>query len=1061
MKINKLYRLFTTVCFTLFYSIAIAQNGTDVTATVVDEQGNPISGVDVFNAKGEKASSDVNGQFKIKLLDDESVVLEKKGYESAIINMFDLTDTITMETSPFLASEDDEIKMGVATKYRRDIVGAVSSINTEDRLTYDNTQFVRNYINGLMLGVRGSENIRGIGNAIFVIDGVIGRDPNILNMEEVDQITVLKDANSVALYGSQGKNGVIVINTKRGKANKKEVNVNILSGYSAPISLPNYLSSAAYMTLFNEASLNDGVQATNLPFSTELIANTRSGINKFKYPDLDLYSPEFVQPFVGFTNVITEFSGGNDKNQYYVNLGWNRTEEWVNINDDINAGTNRFNVRGNIDFKINDWISSSLDGIAVISTNKSSRADILDVATTLKPNEFSPFLPVDLIDTSDPIVAGQLLAARRFNGMILGTSLQQGLRFLGNTDGDNNSFNPLSAQRSPIALAIAGGYEDTVFRSIQFNNTINFDLDRITKGLSAKTYISFDFYDSYNLTIRNQFKTYVPAWEGNRITNFGIDNTDPLNPIADNSRIFGEDVKDQTENLTPNGFLSRFGFYGLINYDTTFAKDHSLNTTLLGYYNSQRQNDVIQTDVDAHLGFQMAYDYKKKLFIDFTGTYTNSIKLPEGNRGGFSPTSGIAYIISEEPFLKNSNFINYLKLKASGGIILSDQGIVALNDNGTVDNDASNYYLYDVNYSDGNNFNWADGNGVNRRQNITQGENLDLTFEERIDLNLGFETYLMNSLWIEANYFRTELDKQITFLQDQYPSYYNIFRPYNNFNKDLYTGFELGLNFNKTYQDFSISLGANLLHSQTERAIRSEIFNEDYLQSQGREISTIFGLVDQGFYAESDFSGIDSNGNYILNTGSAVPDFGTPVQPGDIKYKDQNGDNIIDNDDRIGIGQSSSPWTFGVNLNLKYKRFNFFVLATGQTGAVGNKLSSSFNEYYSVDGNDKYSEVVLGRWTPETASTATFPRLSSQTNQNNFRTSTFWLYDTSSFNINRAQITYEFQDSWCNQVGIEDLSINLSGTNLLEIGENRDIRQLRIGTAPLSRAYTFGLRMSF
>ncbi len=1022
MKIKKVSRLFTILVLMLFCicNVSIAQtSGIEVSATVIDEQGNPIEGVDVFSPSGNKASSDVNGQFKFTLLDDdESVVIEKKGYISAIINTFDITGNITMKKSPFLASKDEELKMGVATKYRRNIIGAVSSINTKDRLTYDNTQVVRDYINGLMLGVRGSDNIRGIGgvgDAVFVIDGVIGRDPNILNMEEVEQITVLKDANSVALYGSQGRNGVIVINTKRGKANKKEVNVNVRSGFRAPISLPNYLSSAAYMQLFNEARNNDGLDNFYEPL---LIQEFRTNPNTYKYPDVDLY--EFVEPTINTTNIITEFSGGNDKNQYYVNVGWNHDGAWVDINEDINAGTNRFNVRGNLDFKINDWITSSLDGIAVISTTKGSRANLLSSGTTLRPNTYSPFLPVDLIDTSDPTVAGQLLAANTFNGNLLGSTQQFGAD-------------------APLALAIAGGYRNTVFRSTQFNNTINFNLDKIVKGLSAKTYISFDFFDSYNLSIENQFKTYEPTWDGNSITTL----TD-----------FGLDLKDQSQQPSTNGFLSRFGFYGLINYDTTFANDHSVNTTLLGFYNSQRRNDVIQTDVNSHLGFQMSYDYKKKLFFDFTGTYVNSIKLAKGNRGAFSPTFGIAYNISEEPFLKKNKFINYLKLKASGGVLKSDQGITALNTNGSVDNDASAYYLYDVNYSLGNNVSWADGN-TNRRIDISNGENLDLTFEERIDLNLGFETYLMNSLWIEANYFRTELDKQITFIQDQFPSFYNTFRPYNNFNKNLYTGFEIGMNFNKKYEDLSISLGANLLYSQTERATVSEVFTEDYLQTQGREISTIFGLVDQGFYAEADF---DTNGN--LNAGLPFPQFGV-VQPGDIKYQDLNGDNIIDNDDRRAIGQSSSPWNYALNLNLNYKRFNLFVLAVGQSGASGNKLNSSFNEYYSVDGADKYSEVVLGRWTPETASTATFPRLSSQTNQNNFRQSTFWLFDTSYFNINRAQLTYEFNDAFCKELGMDNFSLNLSGTNLFQVGKNSDVRQLRIGTSPLARTFALGIRSTF
>ncbi|MFV9551418.1 SusC/RagA family TonB-linked outer membrane protein [Algibacter sp. PT7-4] len=1010
MKINKIYRVFTLMCFALFCfcSNAIAQTtGTQISATVVDEQGNPLSHVNIFGPNGVQTLTDVNGKFQIVLETDEAVVVQKNGYESKLINVFDLENGVSLIKSDYLASEDDEIKMGVATKDRRDIIGAVSSINTKDRLTYDNTQWVRDYINGLALGVRGSSDVRGLGNAVFVIDGVIGRDPNILNMEEVEQITVLKDANSVALYGSQGRNGVIIVNTKRGKINRKEINVNVRSGIRMPIALPNYLSSAAYMQLFNEGRNNDGLDNF---YDPALIQEFRTSTNKYKYPDVDFYSNEYLQSFVNSTSIISEFSGGNDKSQYYVNAGWNRNESWVKTNPDANAGNNRFNVRGNIDFRVNDWITSSLDGIAIISTNRSSFSNLLSAGATFKPNAYAPLLPANLVDTTgNPELAGLLEAAGIYNGMLLGGTQQ----FQTNT---------------PIASTIAGGYQNNVFRSTQFNNSINFDLSRITEGLSAKTYLSFDFYDSYKLSIENDFTVYEPTWEGDRIVD--------LTPYGD------VDLKDLTENVSTNGFVSRFGLYGLVNYKKTIAKDHSINTTLLGYYNSMKTNGVLQSDKDAHLGFQMTYDFKKKIFFDFTGAYTHSIKLPEGNRGGLSPTFGIGYILSEDSFLKESNFVNYLKLKVTGGVIKSDLGI-------------GGYYLYDENYSDGSNFNWADGQSRNRRQQLSQGANPNLGFEERIDLNLGFESYLMNSLWLEFNYFRSELDKQLTFLNDKYPSYYNTFRPYDNFDKNLYTGFELGMNYNKTINDFTIGIGANILYSQTEAVKRSETNEFNYQNRVGRELSTIFGLVDEGFYSEDDFS-IDDDNNYVLNAGLPVPNFGA-VQPGDLKYKDQNGDNIIDNDDRVAIGQSSSPWTYGVNLNLKYKAFNLFILGTGQTG--GDAITS--NSYYQVNGNDKYSEVVLGRWTPETANTATFPRLSSQTNQNNFRTSTFWMYNNSFFKINRAQLTYEFDDKICSKFGMDDFSLNLQGTNLFEIAKNRDIRQLTIGGTPQTRAYTLGVRMSF
>jgi len=404
--------------------------------------------------------------------------------------------------------------------------------------------------------------------------------------------------------------------------------------------------------------------------------------------------------------------------------------------------------------------------------------------------------------------------------------------------------------------------------------------------------------------------------------------------------------------------------YALVNYEKTFATNHSINTTFLGYYNSEQRDEVVQTNRDAHLGFQMTYDFKKKIFVDFSGAYTNSIKLPEGNRGGLSPTVGLGYIISEEPFLKDSKFVNYLKLRASGGIIKSDIGV-------------NGYYLYDENYRESTTFTWADGVFFNRRQRVTQGGNPNLGFEERVDLNIGFETYLMNSLWIEANYFSTELDKRLTTLVDQYPSYYNEFRPLDNFNANLYTGFELGLNFNKTFNDFSIGIGANVLYSQTEASKRSETNEFAYQNRQGLELSTIFGLEDLGFYSESDFTA-DTDGNLVLNGNLPVPSFGA-VRPGDIRYADQNGDNIIDQDDERSIGERNSPLTYGINLNLKYKRFNLFVLGTGQTGGLGDR-STGFSNYFSPNGTDKYSEEVLGRWTPQTANTATFPRLTSGNN---------------------------------------------------------------------------------
>ncbi|WP_372772728.1 SusC/RagA family TonB-linked outer membrane protein [Mangrovibacterium sp.] len=1010
MKKNRLYKLLFlgVLAIFCFANYAGAQTkGTNVTATIVDEQGVPLSGVDIFAPKGVQATTNADGNFEITVEGNKAIVVEKKGYDSQYLSIADLAGNITLKKSIFLASERDKVKMGINTQYRRDMVGAVSSITPNDNMTYDHTQRVKDYIDGLLLGVKGSNNIRGLGTALFVIDGVIGRNPDILNTEEIDQITVLKDASAVALYGNQAKNGVIVINTKRGAVNNRQANVSIRYGMNEPISLPKYLGSTQYMQLYNEARNNDGLDNY---YDSALIEEFATSTNKYRYPNTDFYSSEYLRSFTNSADIITEFSGGDEKTQYYVNMGWNYDQSLVKTNPDANAGTNRFNVRGNIDFKVNDFIRSSIDAVAIVSSSKSSLSNLLDEGTTFKPNLYAPLFPVSMIDTTgNPELAAQVAAAGQYGGMLLGGSQQ-------------------FKEDAPVADVIAGGYRNSIFRSTQFNNSIDFDLDMITKGLSAKTYLSFDFYDAYNLTLNNKYSVYEPTWDGDRIVG--------LTPYGD------VDEKDLTENVSTNSLVSRFGFYGLLNYQTTIKENHSLNTTLLGYVNSQSEEGVIQADRNAHVGLQVAYDYKKKLFAEINAAYINSIKLPEGNRGGLSPTLGVAYILSQEQFIKDIDFIDFLKVKATGGIIKSDLGI-------------SGYYLYNEDYSNGSTVTWADGQSSNRAKNLRQGANRNLGFEERIDLNLGFESYLFKSLWVEFNYFKTDMDKQLTSLTNVYPSYYTDFRPLNNYDKDSYSGFELGIDYKKTSNDFTVNIGANILYAKAEVAKRDEINAYDYQNTVGKPTSAIFGLVDDGFYSENDFT-VDGEGNLTLQEDMAVPSYGT-VQPGDIKYLDQNGDNVIDNTDKKHIGQTSSPWSYGVNFKLKYKGFSLFVLGSGQFGSEGN-LS---DDYYWVDGNDKYSETVLGRWTPETASTATFPRLSSQTNQNNFQRSTFWMYDNSYFSVRRAQLTYEFSKNVCKKIGMNKLSVSLAGSNLLQLAKNSDIRQLNIGGNPQFRSYTLGLRTSF
>ena len=928
-----------------------------------------------------------------------------------------LADTVLVENAENRLQLSDTIDLGFNKKSKREVVGAVSAIRPGSYLGYDNTQRVRDALLGRIVGVYGSDNVRGLGGALIVVDGIPGRPIDLLNAEEIEQITVLKDANAVAQYGTMGMNGVIVVTTKRGSSQYRQANVTASYGVSQPLALPNYLGSADYMQLFNEARRNDGLSPA---FSQEMIDNFRSGDNPDRYPNVDYYSQEYLNPSLSFVNAIAEFSGGGENTQYYINMGYNNSSSLLRLNPEANAGNHRFNIRGNIDFRVNDFITSSLDVVSMISTQKTARGNWFREGTIRRPDVFAPLLPVSLIDTAgNPALAGQVAAANIYGGNLLGGSQA----FQNNT---------------PIADALAGGYQEFITRITQVNNSINFDLDRFVSGLSAKTYVSFDFYNIYSQSVNNTYSVYEPTWSGDTIV--ALD------------RIGEQDLRDLTENVNTQNFLTRYGFYGMLNYDKQLGEKHGLSASLIGYANNTYQQDQVQPQKNAHVALQLNYNFDNKLLLDVSSAYVNSVKLPPGNRGAFSPSAGIAYVLSEENFLGEASWLDYLKIRATAGIINSDIRITADNINFDDDEEVSDYFLHREVYTqeDRPTYGWADG-FTNQATQILQGPNPNFGFEQRKDINLGFEGLFFGKLWVEMNAFRIDIDNQVTRLTTQYPSFYDDFTPYSNYNRDRIQGVETGIQFSEQLGQVGIGVGARATYAKTERVRVDEIYEDTYQFRQGLPADAMWGLEDLGFYTADDFT---EDGSLRENLPQSA--FGD-VQPGDIRYQDQNNDGTIDNRDQVYIGRSFAPWTFSTDLRLEYKGLSLFVLGVSQ---IGNQAMRN-NDYFWVNGNNKYSEVVLDRWTEETAATATYPRLSSQQNDNNFQSSTFWLYNDSYFTIQRAQLTYQLPSTWVGTLNMANISIYVAGNNLLELAENRDIRQLQIGSEPMYRSYSAGLRASF
>lgn len=982
-----------------------------VQSKVTNEAGVPIANAEVYS-DDSYTFTDTDGRFLLNVSVNSKVMIEADGYQNTAVSADEVGESIPLKATPFLYGDNDVVKMPFRDVKKGDIVGASSSYDVIDISNYDNSVWLSGILSGRGLGMLGSQNIRGLGisldvgaimgtntgTAMVVVDGM-PRDYSGLRVSDIESITVLRDVNSAVLYGNAAMNGVVFITTRRGKAYKKTTDFTVNYGVAMPksTSKPKYLGSAEYMEYYNKARISDGFTPT---YSEDLIEKYRTG-NKYRYPDVDYYSDEYLKSSKNYFDINGEFSGGNENVRYFANLGWYSAGSLYNFGEGKGTRTNNFNVRGNIDLKVNKWIDTSIDVTGLFYNAGGPRGNFWGNSSTVRPFEFSPLIPISMIDP-----ANEVLQARKkdINGEYL----------LG---GNTNYIT------SGIADGYAAGKSNIIWRKFSFNNRINVDLGMLTEGLSFHTNLSFDYYLAYNQVTPKDYSVYEPTWGDNDMV------------IA--LKQHGKDSNPGTQRVDGRYFERTLGFYGLLSYDRLFEGVHHVTGSLFGYGTMFKGNNgsysAFQGVKTAHAGIQLGYNYDRRYMIDFSGVMLNSVKLHKDNRIGFSPSVGLAWVMSNEDFFNDAGFVNYLKLKLSGGILKSDIPI-------------GDYYYYDNRYTTSGSYNWYEA-GKSRSGVISSWlANPDLTYSTRKEISVGFQSYMLdNVLGLEANYFYDIYDGLVVRPTSQYPGYYANFVGYENFEKDLYQGFEVGVNVNKKIGDWKFYAGLNLLYSVSERKKVNEIYADSYQYRKGHGKDATFGLEALGFFESQE--DIDH---------SPYQTFGT-VRPGDLKYKDQNGDGVIDSRDEVFLRNWQAPWSEGLEIRVSYKDLTLLLLGEGQQGAKNFRESS----YYWMDSNDKYSVLAREAWTPETKHTAKYPRISSEANSNNLRRSTFWMYSNNYFNMRRVQLNYNVPEKIANVLFMKDLAVSLSASDLFQIAANTRERDLRIGTEPINRTYTITLKAKF
>lgn len=793
-------------------------------------------------------------------------------------------------------SKDSLVNVAFGKVAQEDLTHAISTVNTSEltKKTANNNSLVG--LESFVGGYNGS-SLWGQGPLVLV-DGV-PRSASSVKASEVESISMLKDAAAVVLYGSRAAKGVILITTKRGKDSPMHIDVRANVGVNVPKAYPKYLDADCYMTMYNEACRNDGIAER---YDAGTIYNTAMGTNPYRYPDIDFYSSDYLRKFYTNSDVTGEVYGGNEKTHYYLNFGMNYANSLLKYGESKKAYDMSFNVRGNVDMTLAPWLKATTNAAIIFDNSYQGRGDFWGAASTLRPNWFAPLLPIDMMD---PNVAYIQEYITNSNHLIDGKYL------LGGTSADTTN---------PFSELLAAGYTKEKARRFMFDVAVMADLGGLLKGLSFKTAYSVDYTSYYSEAYAEKYAIYEPKWSN-------VNGKDMIIGLTK----FNDDTKSTNEYVGKSTYDQTMTFSAQFDYNRTFKTFHNVSATLLGWgYQTQSSADEGHESSDYHrtsnvnLGLRASYNYDHKYYADFSGALVHSAKLPEGNRNAFSPSVTLGWRLSKEKFMESVGFVDDLKITASYAKLHQDL-------------DISDYYMYKGYFSDkGGWFQWYDGTVGGNTTGSKRGDNPNLDFITREEVRAGIDATLFNRLLrINANYFTQKTSGLLTQgASTIYPSFFDLgtdlsFLPWINYNEDKRTGFDFSLSANKEIGDFDVTLGFNGMVFSSKASIRDEVANESYLLRQGRALDATYGYVCEGFF--QDQADIEKH---------AKQTFGT-VRPGDLKYKDINGDGVINSDDQIDLGAggwSTSPFTFGLNLTLKYKNFTLFAMGSGQTGAVAFKI---------------------------------------------------------------------------------------------------------------------------
>ena len=1008
-----------------FFLTALGLNAQiEINGTVTDvDTGEKLIGVNILIVGSTIGTiTDLDGKYSI-IADEESTSLQFSytGYTSQTIEIGDeKVIDVALSSGKLL---DEVVIVGYGKQSKVKLTSSVSTVDKETlkKLPVPN---VSNGLEGLASGLfvrqgsgepgfsGSSFEVRNFGNALVIVDGSPGNlddlDPN-----EIENISVLKDAAAASVYGVQGGNGVVLVTTRKGKIGKPELNYSNQFTNTAFTQYPDFLNSIDYATVLNEGLINDGQN----PFYTEeQIELFRNGTDLINYPNEDWKKLIFRDR--GFQQRHNlNLTGGNEKMKYFLSAGY--LDQGSNYTEDV-LSYQQYNLRTNINADVSDFLNLQVNLAGRRRINEAPGYSAYDIF-----RELSRALPTNLAYYPDGTPARPSFSPNH---------IIEGIK----------DFN--------------AGYYRARNNNVDAKISLEWDAEQVgVRGLKIKSYASLVNNVFYNKTWGKSYELYTL----NRLTG----EYDEF--IASPEGSFSETVLTQSTNYSNHYVLQQS-----LNYERIF-NNHSISGLLLGELQKVQgenflgrrqdfQSDLIDQlfagsneNKDANggefrenrLGLvgRLSYDFKAKYFLEGSFRYDGSSRFSPGNEWGFFPSISAGWRISEESFFDGlREVIPNFKLRGSVG---------------TAGNDGTAAYQWLSGFTY-NHFFAINETAIPTIDN-TSLANKDLTWETITTYDVGVDFELLNrDLAISFDYFKRNKEGVLAFASGSVPSTLGVGLAAQNFHEYSNEGFEISANYNKALnENWKIGAVSNFSYSRETAEFIDEAEIMDEFMRQNLTITGGFTGLRRGYISDGLFQTVEEIEQSPIQDGNE----NASLQPGDVRYVDLNGDNIIDVRDQKVFGNGDKPaYNFSLNISTSFKNFSLSVLLTGALGydiyldgEAQSPLRNGFNGYtYQLD-----------YWTPENTG-ARFPRITDGGfNDNNYRYSDFWKRNGNHLRFRNINLSYTLPKFGKEGKAFKEIRVFATGYNLfvLKTYEEEFDPQMQSSTGwyyPQNKSFTFGINLT-